>query len=454
MKVVKFGGSSLCSSEQIRKVADIIRSDAERRIAVVSAPGKRSSGDTKVTDMLIALHANHTAGLDTEDALSRIIDRFASIVNDLEIDQSLLTQFERTLVHYLETITSKDRLLDALKSCGEDFNAQLVSAYLNQIGVRAEYMSPKEAGILVTDEPSNAQLIESSYDTLNRLKDTDHVLVIPGFYGCSENDDIVTFPRGGSDITGAIVARGVEAELYENFTDVSFIYSAHPGLIDRPHAIREITYREMRELSYAGFGVFHDEALEPVFKKHIPVMIRNTNDPDVEGTKIVSDRAFIPEMPVIGISCDEGFTSITMNKYLMNREIGFTRRLLQILEDHRLSYEHIPSGIDNLSVILRTRQFEGNSKLEEVMADINDKLEPDSMYVEDDLALLVIVGEGMKEHVGIATKTTTALSDNGVNISMINQGASEISMMFAIAIKDAHKALRAIYSNYFKEVKV
>lgn len=454
MKVVKFGGSSLCSSEQIRKVADIIRSDAERRIAVVSAPGKRSSSDIKVTDMLIALHVNHTTGLDTEDAINRIIDRYQSIINGLGIDSGLLDQFEQTLVHHLETIDSSDRLLDALKSCGEDFNAQLISVYLNQIGVPAAYMSPKEAGILVTDEPSNAQLIESSYSMLHRLKQTEHVLVIPGFYGCSENDDIVTFPRGGSDITGAIVARGVEAALYENFTDVSFIYSAHPGLIEQPHAIREITYREMRELSYAGFGVFHDEALEPVFKKEIPVMIRNTNDPDVEGTKIVSEREFIPEMPVIGISCDEGFTSITMNKYLMNREIGFTRRLLQILEDHRLSYEHIPSGIDNLSVILRTRQFEGNSKLEDVIADINDKLEPDSIYVEDDLALVVIVGEGMKEHVGIATKTTTALSENDVNISMINQGASEISMMFAVDIKDAHKALRAIYGNYFKEVKI
>ncbi|GAB3070944.1 aspartate kinase [Salinicoccus sesuvii] len=453
MKVVKFGGSSLCSAEQIKKVADIIKSDAERRIAVVSAPGKRSANDTKVTDMLIALHVNHTTGLDTKDAISRIIDRYQSIINGLEIDAGLLDQFEQTLIHHLDTIKSRDRLLDALKSCGEDFNAQLISAYLNQIGVRAAYMSPKEAGILVTDEPSNAQLIESSYDKLNHLKESEHVLIIPGFYGASENDDIVTFPRGGSDITGAIVARGVEADLYENFTDVSFIYSAHPGLIEEPHAIREITYREMRELSYAGFGVFHDEALAPVFKKEIPVMIRNTNDPGIEGTKIVAEREFIPEMPVIGISCDEGFTSITMNKYLMNREIGFTRRLLQILEDHRLSYEHVPSGIDNLSVILRTRQFDGNSKLEDVIADINDKLEPDAVYVEDDLALVVIVGEGMKEHVGIATKTTTALSENDVNIRMINQGASEISMMFAVDIKDAHKALRAIYSNYFSEIK-
>ncbi len=454
MKVVKFGGSSLSDSHQVRKVADIIKSDAERRIAVVSAPGKRFSEDTKVTDMLIALHANKTAGFDTGEAIDQIIDRFSSIIDDLGIDQDLLAQYRATLNNYLDDINEEDRLLDALKSCGEDFNAQLLSAHLNKIGVEAEYMSPKDAGILVTDEPSNAQLIESSYERLNRLKDAPHVIVIPGFFGYSENNQIVTFPRGGSDITGAIVARGVEADLYENFTDVSFIYSAHPGLIDEPHAIKEITYREMRELSYAGFGVFHDEALAPVYKKKIPIMIRNTNDPEIEGTKIVSEREFIPEMPVIGISCDEGFTSITMNKYLMNREIGFTRRLLQILEDHCLSYEHIPSGIDNLSIILRSRQFEGNTKLEEVMADINDKLEPESMYVEDDLVLLVIVGEGMKENIGIATKTTTALSDNGVNISMINQGASEISMMFAIALEDEEKALRAIYRNYFKEVKV
>ncbi len=454
MKVVKFGGSSLCDAKQLEKVANIIKSDPARRIVVVSAPGKRFSDDIKVTDLLIALHGNKVTGLSTDDAMDQILERYEMIINDLDISRELLSGFNETLNHYLENIEDKHRLLDALKSCGEDFNAQLLSEYLNKKGVRSKYMSPKEAGIKVTDEPSNAQLLPESYDELAKLNHRDHVLVIPGFFGVSESDHVVTFPRGGSDITGAIVARGVDAELYENFTDVSFIYSAHPGLIDSPHAIKEITYREMRELSYAGFSVFHDEAIEPLYKNKTPIMIRNTNDPEVEGTKIVADRKFIPEMPVIGISCDEGFTSITLRKYLMNRQIGFTRRLLQILEDHEINIEHIPSGIDNLSVIIRSNQFEGNSKLDDILKDIEEKLEPEDLYVEEDLVILVIVGEGMKEHIGIATKTTSALSDNEVNISMINQGASEISMMFAIPIEDEEKALKAIYENYFQHVNV
>jgi len=454
MKVVKFGGSSLSEAKQLKKVANIIESDPARRIVVVSAPGKRFDDDIKVTDLLIALHGNKVTGLKTYDAMEQILERFESIINELDISRELLTGFEATLNEYLETIKDKDRLLDALKSCGEDFNAQLLSEFLNKTGVPAKYMPPGAAGIKVTDEPSNAQLLPESYDALQNLDYSEHVLVIPGFFGVSETGRVVTFPRGGSDITGAIVARGVDAELYENFTDVSFIFSAHPGMIESPHAIKEITYREMRELSYAGFSVFHDEAIEPLYKHKTPIMIRNTNDPEVEGTKIVAEREFIPEMPVIGISCDEGFTSITLRKYLMNRQIGFTRRLLQILEDHEINIEHIPSGIDNLSVIIRSNQFEGNTKLEDILRDIEEHLEPEDMYVEEDLVLLVIVGEGMKEHIGIATKTTSALSDNNVNISMINQGASEISMMFAIAIEDEEKALHAIYNNYFQYVGV
>ncbi len=454
MKVVKFGGSSLSEAKQLRKVANIIESDPARRIVVVSAPGKRFDDDIKVTDLLIALHGNKVTGLRTDDAMEQILQRFESIINELDLSRELLTGFEATLNEYLETIQDRERLLDALKSCGEDFNAQLLGEFLNKSGVPAKYMPPGAAGIKVTDEPSNAQLLPESYDALQKLDFSEHVLVIPGFFGVSETGRVVTFPRGGSDITGAIVARGVNAELYENFTDVSFIFSAHPGMIESPHAIKEITYREMRELSYAGFSVFHDEAIEPLYKNKTPIMIRNTNDPEVEGTKIVAEREFIPEMPVIGISCDEGFTSITLRKYLMNRQIGFTRRLLQILEDHEINIEHIPSGIDNLSVIIRSNQFEGNTKLEDILQDIEEHLEPEDLYVEEDLVLLVIVGEGMKEHIGIATKTTSALSDNNVNISMINQGASEISMMFAIAIEDEEKALQAIYNNYFQYVGV
>lgn len=452
MKVIKFGGSSLSEAKQLRKVANIVKDDPTRRIVVVSAPGKRFDGDVKVTDLLIALRRNKVTGLDTNDAMNQIIDRYEAIIKELELSESLLDTYRNTLDNHLNTIEDEDRLLDALKSCGEDFNAQLLSDYLNRSGVPARYISPKEAGIKVTDDPSNAQLLPGSYDALSKLNYEDHVLVTPGFFGVSENDHIVAFPRGGSDITGAIVARGVDADLYENFTDVSHIYSAHPGIIENPHAIKEITYREMRELSYSGFTVFHDEAIQPLYENKIPIMIRNTNQPEIEGTKIVADREYIPEMPVIGISCDKDFTSITLKKYLMNQQLGFTRRLLQIIEDYDISYEHMPSGIDNLSVIIRSNKFDGNSKLENILKEIEEHLEPEEMYVEENLVILVIVGEGMKEHIGIATKTTTALSDGNVNISMINQGSSEISMMFAIRLEDEKKALKSIYNNYFKEI--
>lgn len=452
MKVAKFGGSSLCSSSQIEKCANIINNDKNIKAVVVSAPGKRFEEDTKVTDLLIALYVNHTADLNTDNALQAIIERYDDIISGLGIDHTLLNTFETTIKHYLNTITDRSRLLDALKSCGEDFNAQVMAAYLNKIGLDAVYLSPKEAGILVTDEPSNAKLLAESYNHLSALKKRNEVIIIPGFFGVSKNDHIVTFSRGGSDISGAIVARGLSADIYENYTDQSYIYSAHPGKIEEPSPIIEITYREMRELSYAGFGIFHDEALEPLYQEEIPVMIKNTNAPEIEGTKIVSIREVNSERPVIGISCDEGFTSISVRHYLMNREIGYTRRMLRIFEKHDINIEHIPSGIDNLSIIVRSNQFEGNNKKELILKEIEERMKPEWVSVEEELALLVIVGEGMERHIGVANKTTKALAENNINIRMMNQGSSEISIIFAVKIKDDDCALAAVYDEYFKNV--
>lgn len=452
MKVAKFGGSSLCSSSQIKKCANIINNDNKIKAVVVSAPGKRHEEDTKVTDLLIALYVNHTADLNTDNALQTIMERYDDIISGLEIDHTLLDTFEATIRRYLETIKDHARLLDALKSCGEDFNAQIMSAYLNKIGLDAVYLSPKEAGIYVTDEPSNAKLLEESYQQLAELKNRPEVVIIPGFFGVSKSDHIVTFSRGGSDISGAIVARGLSADIYENYTDQSHIYSGHPGKIDNPNPIEEITYREMRELSYSGFGIFHDEALQPLYQEEIPVMIRNTNAPEIEGTKIVPKRPVNSEKPVIGISCDEGFTSISVRHYLMNREIGYTRRLLRVFEKFGVNIEHIPSGIDNLSVIVRSNQFEGNNKKESILKEIEERMNPEWISVEEDLALLVIVGEGMERHIGVANKTTKALADNKINIRMMNQGSSEISMVFAVRIEDDDCALQAVYNEYFKTV--
>lgn len=452
MKVAKFGGSSLCSSSQIEKCANIIKNDTDIKAVVVSAPGKRFEEDTKVTDLLIALYVNRTADLNTDNALQAILDRYENIITGLKLDRNLLDTFKSKINHYLETLSDRSRLLDALKSCGEDFNAQVMSAYLNQIGIKSTYLSPKDAGIFVTDEPSNASLLESSYTRLAELRGREEVIIIPGFFGESESGHIVTFSRGGSDITGAIVARGLLADIYENYTDQSYIFSGHPGKINNPVPIKEITYREMRELSYAGFGIFHDEALQPLYQEEIPVMIRNTNAPEIEGTKIVPKRMVTADKPVIGISCDEGFTSISVRHYLMNREIGYTRRLLRVFEKYGVNIEHIPSGIDNLSVIVRSNQFEGNNKKNLILKEIEERMSPEWIGVEDDLALLVIVGEGMERHIGVANKTTKALADHNINIKMMNQGSSEISMVFAVKMEDDDLALSSVYNEYFKDV--
>lgn len=450
MKVAKFGGSSLSSASQIKKVANIVKNDPQIRAVVVSAPGKREESDTKVTDLLIALFTNHLAGLDVQPALESILTRYQLIVEELKLSTLLIDRFETTLRGYLSTIKDEARLLDALKSAGEDFNAQVVSDYLASLGIQSAYLSPKDAGIFVTDEPSNAQLLPESYDNLKQLIGNETLFVIPGFFGYSKKGDIVTFPRGGSDITGAIVARGLKADVYENFTDQSYIFSAHPGHVRNPHAINAITYREMRELSYSGFSIFHDEALEPLYQVKIPVQILNTNQPEIEGTRIVAERSDVNEYPVIGISSDEGFTAITMRQYLLNREVGYTRRLLQIFEDHHISIEHIPSGIDNISIIIRSHRLKEN-ELNQIVQEIQDKLNPEWVQIEEDLAMMVIVGEGMRDVTGLANKATSALAENNINIRMINQGASEISMIFAIAIKDQKKALASLYEKYFNE---
>ncbi|MEB7769070.1 aspartate kinase [Mammaliicoccus sciuri] len=449
MKVSKFGGSSVANSEQIKKVVNIINSDDERKIVVVSAPGKRFKEDIKTTDLLIRLYEKVINQLDYSNKLNQIVDRYEEIVTELNMDRSILDEIKRHLLNLIDVYHDKpERLLDGLKSCGEDFNAQLIAQYNNQLGHPTRYLSPKEAGIIVTDEPGNAMILESSYEKIYKLRDYDEKLIIPGFFGYSENDDIVTFPRGGSDITGAILARGIKASLYENFTDVSGIFRANPTVVSQPEVIPEITYREMRELSYAGFGVFHDEALEPLYKDRIPVVIKNTNRPTDKGTYIVSERNISHLSHIVsGVSCDKGFTIINVKKYLMNREVGFTRKVLSILEEENISIEHIPSGIDSISIIMRSTQIKG--KEERVLSKIRENIPVDELTIDYDLAILMIVGEGMNKAVGTAAGATAALSKRNVNLNMINQGSSEISMMFGIDEQYSDIAVQAIYDEYF-----
>lgn len=446
MKVCKFGGSSVADAQQIKKILKIINEDNKRKYIVVSAPGKRYKEDVKVTDMLIALIEAVLLKKDHQDLIKQILDRFQQIERELNIDHSLIETFRTQLNDYIKRYQHQpERLTDALKSCGEDFNAQLIANYNNEQGIKTTYFSPGDIGLIVSDEPSNSVVLEKSYENImNKLVNVEGKVIIPGFFGINENGDINTFSRGGSDITGAIIASSVNSDVYENFTDVSGIFSANPNIVNQPASIIQLTYEEMRELSYAGFSVFHDEALLPVYRSRIPVNIKNTNDPDHPGTLITNSRQ---SSGVVGVSCDSGFVSINMKKYLMNREIGFTRRLLSILEDMNISYEHMPSGIDDISVILRAHQLEGKEAM--LLEKIEHELKVDALSIEKNIAILMVVGLGMKTLVGTANKATEAFKSNNINLKMINQGSSEISMMFGIEEKDADRAVLAAYEAYF-----
>ncbi|MCT8138755.1 aspartate kinase [Anaerobacillus sp. CMMVII] len=453
MKVCKFGGTSLASAEQMKKVANIVMADTERKIVVVSAPGKRFKEDTKVTDLLISLADEALTNGDVDEALRLVVSRYEQIALALNLSEDIV----RIITDDLESrLAAKDEgdqeFTDLMKASGEDNCAKLFSFYLQSLGVNAHYVDPKEVGLLVSKEYGNAQVLPEAYENLYaRMRNKEGVLIFPGFFGYTEEGTLVTFPRGGSDITGSIVAAAVEAELYENFTDVDSVFAANPNVVQNPVEIKELTYREMRELSYAGFSVFHDEALIPAFKKGVPVCIKNTNNPAARGTMVVNERNFMIN-PIVGIASDTGFSTIYVRKYLMNREIGFGRKLLEILEDQGLSYEHMPSGIDDTSIILRDSQLSPEIEAR-IVSRIENELDVDDVHVEHDFAMVMIVGEGMKKMVGITAKATTGLARAGVNLHMINQGSSEVSMVFGVKSVDADKAVRELYNDFFVETK-
>ncbi len=453
MKVVKFGGTSLASGQQIEKVYQIVLSDPKRKVVVVSAPGKRYSDDIKVTDLLIALAEQYLKGENADDLFQAVIARYESIAKELHLSNDIIETIKHDLLELLDGNKSKpERYLDAIKASGEDNNAKLIAAYFQHQGIKAQYVNPKEAGLFVSDEPGNARVLPESYELLYKLREREGIVIFPGFFGYTKDGDVLTFSRSGSDITGSILANGIKAELYENFTDVDAVYSVNPNIVTNPKEIKELTYREMRELSYAGFSVFHDEALIPAFRAGIPVNIKNTNNPSAPGTRVVNEREN-SNGPVIGIASDKGFCSIYISKYLMNREIGFGRKLLQILEDFSLSYEHIPSGIDDITIILRQDQMDAKVE-KQILNRITEELKVDEVRVEYQISLIMIVGEGMRHNVGTTSRAAKALAAAGVNIEMINQGSSEVSMMFGIKEKDEKLAVQALYNEFFVPVTV
>ena len=449
MKITKFGGSSLANAFQIQKVCNIVLSDEDRKVMVVSAPGKRTKDDTKVTDLLIAVAKARMAGEPFENELKKVIERYEEIANELNVKE-VLPDIENRLTSVASAdYTNDNKYLDSVKAMGEDCCARLVSFYLTSTGHKAKYCNPAECGLyLKHDEAGKAVILDETYDNLAKLKDeTDCLLVFPGFYGVSKENEIITFSRGGSDITGSILAAALNAEVYENWTDVDNVFAVNPNLVKNPFPITEITYDEMRELSYAGFNVLHEEAIFPVFKSGIPLNIRNTNNPTAKGTWIVSKRTHYDSL-VTGIAGDKGFCTVTVSKYMMNRQVGFLATLLEIFADEAISIDHIPSGIDTVTIVIRKKYF--TAEKEAIIVDRIQKELGAKVSVDRDLAIVMIVGEAMANSVGIMARAASALSNAGINLRIVNQGASEISMMFGVSESYCSYAVRVLYKELFR----
>lgn len=452
MKVIKFGGSSLANATQLRKVFNIVKSDEKRKIVVVSAPGKRTSDDEKVTDLLIQLATSHIEGNYDEEVLKKILVRYKEICDELELKPEV---FELVRIHFKNlkerNDLAPDYLMDAYKASGEGLNARLIASYFNQEGLAAKYVGPREAKLWVSDTPGEARILEESYHELEYLQLTNEVIVFPGFYGVTKEGNVVTFSRGGSDITGSILANAVNAEEYENFTDVDAIYVASPKIVHKPHAIDVLSYTEMRELSYAGFSVFHTEALLPSIKKGIPVHVCNTNNPEASGTYIMKGKVTSPNV-ISGIASSPGFVSIYVKKYLMNHEIGFLRKVLTIFEEEGISIEHIPTGIDDATIIIRGEDAT-DEQLDGIVERLYAELDVDEAHYMRGLCLIMLVGEGMVNMVGTTARVASTLARTQINIELYNQGVSEVSMMFGILDQYEKKAIRALYEEFFGEAK-
>lgn len=451
MKVVKFGGSSLANGEQFQKVIDIVTAQPERQTIITSAPGKRFADDIKVTDLLITYAEKFLNYEDTTAIKETIYSRYQEIAKAFDLPEDQLEWLKKEIEQMqARTYPNADYLLAAFKAHGEYFNARLLTLILNHLGVKARFIDPRKVGLLVSSQPNDASVLPATYENLAELKYTDEKLIFPGFFGVTKEGEIATFSRGGSDITGAIVARGLNADLYENFTDVDAIYAANPKLVSHPYAVTKMTYREMRELSYAGFSVFHDEAIVPAIEGKIKINVKNTNHPNRPGTMIIPYQEFTPITPITGISSAKHFSALYLHKFLLNKEAGFTLKILNILYKYGISYEHMPSGIDDLTIIFDNSQLTPEKK-EAVARDIRASIQPDELRWIDDYALIMIVGEGMINRIGVMKEIIDAISDHSINIHMINQGSSEVSIMLGTKSKDADKAVKYIYNAFFNE---
>lgn len=431
IKVVKFGGSSLADANQFKKVSSIIKSDNSRKYVIPSAPGKRFPDDIKVTDMLYNCYELASKGKEFEKVFNTIKERYQSIIDDLSIDISLDKDFETIKASFIGRAGR-----DYAASRGEYLNGKLLANYLGFDFIdAADVVFFTENGVY--DEAKTKFIMKE-------ILEKSEYAVIPGFYGSMPNDTIKTFSRGGSDITGSIVASNVSADLYENWTDVSGFLIADPRIIKDPVPITTITYKELRELSYMGAGVLHEDAIFPVRKAGIPINIKNTNLPDDEGTLIVESTCQKSEYTITGIAGKKGFTVVNIEKDLMNSELGFGRKVLEVFEKNGISFEHMPSGIDTMSIIVHTEEFA--EREQEILAGLHRNVNPDSIDIESDLALVAVVGRGMKSQRGTAGRIFASLAHSHVNVKMIDQGSSELNIIVGVDEKDFKTAIQSIYN--------
>ena len=448
--VCKFGGTSVATKENIEQIIHILSLNNNRRAVVLSAPGKAPTVITKVTDYLLTITEKSLSDSDFSKELTAVKERYRDIYVPLGIQENVVNEVVAELENRIAADKSNpSKYRDAIVATGEEFSANLFAKLLNQKGIKAEFVSPQSIDFYVTDTFGDAQATEEGHNNLVKLQEIcdETIIVFPGFYGITKDGDIATFSRGGSDLTGAILADALDASEYENFTDVNGILSANPNVVVEPDQISALTYREMRELSYMGFNVFHEEAVKPVMKKKIPIRLRNTNNIENSGTLIVSER--LPdERDIIGIAGAPNYCSFNLQKFLMNREKGFGRRLLSIFEDLNLSYEHCPSGVDNISVILDQKQLHPES-VNDIVREIEKELKPDDLKIEFGISLVSVVGEGLLHKIGVLSAATTALSEAGINIKMVNQGSSELSIIFGIDSADEDKAVKVLYNKFF-----
>lgn len=429
-KIVKFGGSSLANAQQFEKVGEIIRSDESRRYVVPSAPGKRFDGDTKVTDLLYKCYNIAVQGEDFGAVLQEIKERYYEIIRGLKLDLSLEKEFAQIEEDFKAQAGS-----DYAASRGEFLNGKVMAAYLGYEFVDA-------ATVIRFDKNGNFDADKTDKLLYKRLAKCERA-VIPGFYGAYEDGTVKTFSRGGSDVTGSLVAKAIKADLYENWTDVSGFLVTDPRIVKDPAVIETITYRELRELSYMGATVLHEDAIFPVRKEGIPINIKNTNRPEDKGTFIVESTCKKPKFTITGIAGKKGFCSINIEKSMMNSEVGFGRKVLQVFEDQGISFEHIPSGIDTLTVYVHQDEFE--EKEQQVIAGIHRAVQPDFVEMESDLALIAVVGRGMKSQRGTAGRIFSALAHANVNVKMIDQGSSELNIIIGVENRDFEAAVKAIY---------